>query len=116
MPETKKSTLALFLALFGWGVCAGLVVCLFSSYRFGNAFLSDEPLQVVDRLEADDLQQPPPPPRSFHKDIEPRDTLFRDQVRPPAYTEVENPTTGAFSRRILLRLTPPTGPPQPSLI
>jgi hypothetical protein len=112
MPEAKKSSLALALALFGWVIAAGVVVYAFSSYRFAEAFLADEPLQVIDRLDADDLQHPPPPHRSFDQDIETRDTLSRDHVRPPARTEVENPTGRALFRLKILRLTPPTGPPR----
>lgn len=111
MPEAKKSSLALALALFGWFIASGLFVWVFSSSRFAEASLADEPLQVVDRLDADDLQQPPPHHRSFDQDVETGDTLSRDHLRPPACNAVENPTGRALFRLKILRLTPPTGPP-----
>ena len=113
MLKDRKSSLALPLALFGWFIAVGLFVWVFSSHPFAEAFSADEPLQVVDNPDADDLQHPPTHHMSFDQGIETGDNLSRDHVRPPfACNEVENPMGRALFRLKILPLTPPTGPPK----
>lgn len=93
-------------------ILAGLTFWLVSIFEPGDLFVADDPLQIVDQVDADGLQVAP-----VHCFLllapggESRNTRYVVQVGQPNGLPAGDLETAAFVRLRLVRLIPPIGPP-----
>jgi len=115
MAKAKNGSSAPAVELFSWWLTAALIAyCIFGS-GFAEPVLADEPLQVVEALRFDSLLDTPHPDTSPLANQAATDAPFRDRVQPFSFADVEISLGRASFRLKRIRLTPPTGPPHPSL-